>query len=371
MKRRGLPKYCSEFQDRHGKWRVRARRKGYRAHYFVARPGTDAFADEYRRWLAGEPMQAGKGGAGPAEKAGTVTALVTKLYRSGEWAGLGDSTKATYRGIIERFRAEHGDKPVALMERRHVRDMVAAKATTPAAANNLLRMIRMLMRFAIEEGWRVDDPTAGVKAIKTHSDGFHTWTEDEIAAFEAHWPIGSMQRLAFALLLYTGQRRSDAVTMGRQHMRAGRLHVVQQKTGARLAIPVHPELQTVLDGADKAHLTFLVTSHGKPFTAAGFGNWFRAAVDAAGLPKHCSAHGLRKAACRRLAEAGCSANQIAAVSGHATLREVTRYTAAADQERLADAAMPALGRPNQEQELSNPVERLAISGSNPLKKGGH
>jgi integrase len=98
-------------------------------------------------------------------------------------------------------------------------------------------------------------------------------------------------------------------------------------------------LQTVLDATPSEHLTFLVTEFGKPFAPAGFGNWFRDQCNEAGLPKHCSAHGLRKAACRRLAEAGCTAHQIAAISGHASLREVERYTKAVDQARLAKDAI--------------------------------
>ena len=140
--------------------------------------------------------------------------------------------------------------------------------------------------------------------------------------------------------------------MGRQHIRDGVVYVRQQKTGAMLAIPLHPALAAIIeatpnkrvehgsttsfDGREKLNpLTLLTTAYGKPFTAAGFGNWFRDRCNEAGLPEHCSAHGLRKAACRRLAEAGCSANVIASISGHATLTEVARYTKAADQERMA------------------------------------
>jgi site-specific recombinase XerD len=85
---------------------------------------------------------------------------------------------------LERFRVEHGHKPVASLEREHVRAMIAKKASTPQAANNLRKIIRLLMRFAVEEGWRRDNPTGEVKAIRVRSDGFHTWTEDDIAAFE-------------------------------------------------------------------------------------------------------------------------------------------------------------------------------------------
>jgi len=231
-------------------------------------------------------------------------------------------------------------------------------------------MIRTLMRFAVEEGWRKDNPTADVRPIRIRSEGFHTWSEVEIAAFEKRWEIGTRERLALSLLLYTGQRRGDVIHMGRQHLNNGRLHVVQSKTGVRLAIPIHANLECVLAETSIENMTFLTTSAGHPFSPAGFGNWFREACNAADLPKGCSAHGLRKAACRRLAEAGCSANQIAAISGHKTLREVSRYTAAADQERLADDAMNTLSGPDREQTVANLENRLDKTKPKLLKKGG-
>jgi integrase len=94
--------------------------------------------------------------------------------------------------------------------------------------------------------------------------------------------------------------------MGRQHVRNGMIAVRQQKTGTMLQIPLHPKLQEALGTTGEKHLTFLVAEFGKPFSFAGFGNWFRERCNEAGLPKRCSAHGLRKAACRRLAEAGCT-----------------------------------------------------------------
>jgi integrase len=200
----------------------------------------------------------------------------------------------------------------------------------------------MLLNFAVEMDIRPDNPAAGIRLAPAKGDGFHTWSEDEIARFEEHHPVGSRARLAFALLLYTAQRRADVVRMGRQHIRDGVVHVTQSKTGATLAIPVHPALAAIIDATPTEHLTFLVTEYGQPFTPAGFGNWFREQCDAAELPTRCAAHGLRKAACRRLAEAGCSANIIAAVSGHRSLREVERYTRAADQARMAQMAVNAM-----------------------------
>ena len=106
---------------------------------------------------------------------------------------------------------------------------------------------------------------------------------------------------------------------------------------------MHPELAAIIDATPTKHLTFLTTAHGRSFTPAGFGNAFREWCNEAGLP-HCSAHGLRKAAAARLAERGATAHEIMAVTGHRSLEEVERYTRAARQGRLADAAMMKLKR---------------------------
>src|SRR5690606_23876298 len=103
MKRRGLPKYVSEFQDRHGKWRCRARRKGLQTYYFKAMPGTTEFENEYRAWRDGSPLRM----IGAARVApGTVSDVIARYYRSTTWAGLAPGTQAARRNILERFREE-------------------------------------------------------------------------------------------------------------------------------------------------------------------------------------------------------------------------------------------------------------------------
>ncbi len=211
----------------------------------------------------------------------------------------------------------------------------------PAAANNLLRRLKMLMQIAMDDGWREDDPTYRIKGFKIDSDGFHTWTDDEIAKFEARYPIGTKARLALTLLLCTGQRRSDVVKMGWQHIEGDRIRVRQTKTGAFISIPMHSDLKAAITSLPKSNMTFLVTEFGKPHSVKGFGNWMKKHTSAAGLTD-CTAHGLRKAAARRLAEAGCSNQEIKAITGHKTDKEVGRYTAAADQLRLSDRAIQAL-----------------------------
>jgi integrase len=275
---------------------------------------------------------------------GTVAAAITGYFGSLAFTTLAETTRITRRRILERFREEHGDKGIATVGRVHIERMVNQKAKQPGTALNFLVSLRGLMRHAISVGLRADDPTVGVRGPKFRSSGFYSWTEEDIAAFEAKHPIGSRARLAFALLLYTAQRRADVVQLGRQHLRDGLLHIRQSKTGKPLAIPLHPELRMVLDAAPAEHLTFLVTHAGKPFHPDALTHWFKRQCQAAGLPARASVHGLRKAACRRLAEAGCSASIIAAISGHATLREVSRYTAAAEQVRLAQQGIEAVTR---------------------------
>ena len=85
-----------------------------------------------------------------------------------------------------------------------------------------------------------------------------------------------------------------------------------------------------------------MTGYNKRFTSKGLSNYVASRIGLAELPDRCVTHGIRKAAARRLAEAGCSANEIAAITGHASLEEVARYTKAAEQRRLAQSAIDRL-----------------------------
>jgi len=339
MARIDLP-HVNGIIGRDGRVRYYFRKRGRTNVRLPGTPGSAEFMEAYRAAIGKvQPVLIGASRA----KTGTVAATVGMYLASTGFANLADETRRTRRNVLERFREQYGDLPVALIEQRHVQIMVDAKVGTPSAARNLLNMLRALMQFAIKAKIRKDDPTVGVTRAKIETDGYITWEEHHIATFEAHHPIGSRARLALALLLGTGQRRSDVVTMGRQDVRGDKIRVKQSKTGKALMIPMGDELRAAIEATPADHLTFLTTARGRPFTAAGFTNWFRDMCDAAGLPKGLSAHGLRKAMCRRLAEAGCSANEIAAISGHKTLREVQRYTEAVDQERMARAAIRRLG----------------------------
>jgi integrase len=281
---------------------------------------------------------------------GSIHALAISYYNSLEYLGMKTSSQRVRRNIIEKFCREtdakgqrNGDKRAALLQREHIIRFMATRAGKPESANGLRKALRALMQHAIAIKMRHDDPTQGVRPIAAISRrGFHTWEENEIVTFETRYPIGSKARLALALGLFTGQARQDVIAMGPQHIRDEILTWTRKKTAhstaIELFIPVLPELRAVLDATPSGHLTFLTTAFGKPFTAPGFGNWFRDQCDAAGLP-HCTFHGLRKAAARRLAEHGCTTHEIAAITGHATLKEIERYTKAASRRRLARLAM--------------------------------
>jgi integrase len=326
------PKFVQAFIDRNGKSRFYFRRAGYKSVPLPGLPWSPKFMEVYEAALSGQPLQVGASRSKP----GSVSAAISGYYHDQSFLTLAPSTQRPLRGILEHFRAEHGDKRIALLQRQHITTLLKSKKRF--AARHWLKAIRTLMKYAVEIGLRHDNPTVDVKLPSLKTDGYHAWTEAEIEQFLAHHKVGTRARLALMVLLHTGQRRGDVVQMGRQHVRDGVLHVRQQKTGVELAIPLHLALAEVIAKTPAEHLTLLTTQTGKPFSAAGFGNWFRDRCNEAGLPQ-CSAHGLRKAAARRLAEAGCTMHEIAAITGHASLSEVQRYTKSADQARLARAAM--------------------------------
>jgi integrase len=355
----GLPKHCSWNLDREdGKRRVRFRWRGFST-YLTGTPWSEDFMRQYAAALDGVKVQATNVGAGRTIP-GSFDALCVSYYRSPEFRGLKTNTQMVRRNVIERFRAEHGTKPITRLGRAHIKDIIGAKANTPEAANNLLKVLRVILNHAVEVGMIASNSAVGVKRYRSRGgEGIHTWTEAEVAQFEARHPIGTKARLALELLLGTGQRRSDVVRMGWQHRKGDEIAVRQQKTDEALLIPMELSLVQAVAAVPKTNLTFLVTERGAPFTAVGFGNWFRDRCNEAGLPQ-CSAHGLRKLAATRLANAGCSTDQVKAITGHKSLSEVARYTKAADQR--ARQAMSIL-RADREQNLSSNQTRLDKTGS--------
>src|SRR6516162_4820408 len=252
-----LPKYVQAWVDRDGRAHHYFRRRGFPRVRLPGLPWSPSFMAAYEAAMSGPRTAIGAGRVKP----GSVAAVVAEYLDSRLFFGSkSPGTQRMRRGILERFRAGYGERPFALLPPEWIEALLDSKP--PHAARSWLVTLRSLCQFALKRGYRRDDPTANIKLRAVKSDGFHCWTDAEIAQFEAYHPIGSKPRLALALLLYTTQRRSDVVRMGRQHIKDGVLTVKQQKTGITLAIPVHSHLQAVLDATPGEHLTFLVTTTG-------------------------------------------------------------------------------------------------------------
>ena len=364
-------KHLVEDVSRHGQVRLYVRQPGkpkIRLHVSVEHPD---FLEHYRDALAGLARAAPRQGVTSVRvdqaKPGTFRSLCEAYMASGDFKRkLKPIGQRTRRGLLEHCWHEEtkpgsglrmGDCPVPSFGPGHVRTLRDRKADLPEAGNNRVKAIRSVFAWACETNDKLENPARKVKLFPTKGDGFHSWSLDEVARFEARHPIGTQARLAFDLLLYTAQRRSDIVLFGRQHVDAeGWLTLTQGKTGTKVELPVIAPLALSIAAAAPDTLQFLVTAQGRPFTANGFGNKFREWCDQAGLPK-CSAHGLRKATAARLAELGCSEDEIGAITGHLTSKEIGRYTKAARRRVLAESAMAKLSA-SLDRERKSPTSKL-------------
>lgn len=339
------PKFVSAYRDRHGLLRWRFRRSSFPQSQTRAIFGTEDWWAWYAAACEMRPKAIGEGRTKP----GSIHALAVAYYGASNFLQLKPRSQRTYRGVLDRYRDRYGDLPADRLEAHHIRQQMdrlakemleQGKTVTPA--NTMLKILRSVMRFAVDRGFLRTDPTLGVRMLRHQTAGFHSWTDDEIATFEARWPVGSKQRLGFDLLLYTAQRSGDVRVMTVHQIAGDRVIVRQEKTGQPVDIPQHPRLRESLAASKLGHLVLLTTQKGQPYSEKGFGNWVKKAAVRAGLP-HCSAHGLRKGASRRLAEAGCSGHEIMSITGHQSLKEVERYTLAANRRGLADGAMKRIG----------------------------
>ena len=327
-------------RDRHGKVRIRYRNKaaGEKGVYLRGPIDSPEFWEDYHA-AAGNTTKAPKKGV-PVQR--TMRWLINQYYHSAGFRQLGKRTQYVRKGLLEGFCEEHGEKRFAQLEPRHLRRIRDSKVQTPDQMNNILKALRQVFKYAVDEDHVRHNPVLEVDYLRSHKGGgHHTWTLEEITLFEEHHPTGTKARLALDLMLYLSVRRGDVVRLGRQHERNGWIHYTQEKTGKDMEVPILSTLRESID-ATPGDLTYLVTQFGKPFTANGFGNWFKKRCVEAGLPGHCSAHWLRKASATALADKGCTAHEIMAITGHDSLKEVERYTKKAEQRHLAASAMAKL-----------------------------
>ena len=341
-------RYVSQDTDRHGNVRLYFRKGGKKMRLRGPINSPD-FLDDYRQALLGKsPKVKTKPDTFPVATKGSIRELCIGYFQSSDFRTLDPRGQRVRRGILERFCLNNndGDKPYDRLEPWHLRKRRDAMMDRPEAANNMLKAVRQLFKYAMKYENYDKNPAAIVEYLPGNPDGFHAWTPEEIEQFEEAHPIGTVARLALALALYTGQRRSDLVLLGRQHLIVNNgvewLRFTQQKNKRNapihMEIPIAPELRAVMDATKMGDLAFLTNGYGRPFTSNGFGNKFRDWCNEAGLPQ-CAVHGLRKAAASRLAELGCTEQEIMSITGHKTSKEIARYTKAASQKKRAERAV--------------------------------
>jgi integrase len=319
-------------------WYVRRERHGRRIR-LKADYGTEKFWQEYQDALSGLSPQPTK------VAAGTLAWLVERYREVPAWTDLSPATRRQRENILRHVLDKAGDQPISKITRAHIVDGRDRRKATPTQARHFIDTMRGVFEWAAEAQHVKTDPTAGVKYPKQpDTGGFITWTEDHVAAYQKRWPVGTQQRVWLEVLLWTGLRRGDAVTLGRQHIRVGKdgpeFSIETEKTEMTVTVPIAPELDTILKAGPCGDLAFIVGANGQPLKKESFGNLIRKACRAAGVPG--SAHGLRKLAAIRLALAGATIPQMNAIFGWTGSKMAMHYIEMADRGQLARDGMRKL-----------------------------
>lgn len=332
--------------DRHRKLRARFRKAGQKPVYMKHLPDQPGFEAEYKALT--EQRQTIERKHIP----GSVNDLVARYYRAADFIAKGGvDDKRRRRGLIESFRADFGNDLVSDFSFEHIEAILITRSEKrmnekgrmvggQVAATNLRKQLHRLFAYAKKLKWITSSPVEDADRVgKLRLEGYHTWTEDEIAQYKRRHPLGTKARLALEIFLWTGKRRGDARLFGPKHIVRGKINFTASKNNMDLWLPIAPDLRKAIDAMPSVGITtFLVNERGKPFSKAGFGNKMRFWCEEAGL-SNCTAHGLRKAIGRRMAESGSTQRQMKAVGGWKNDEEVATYSEAASQEGLADAAI--------------------------------
>ena len=238
------------------------------------------------------------------------------------------------RRIVEKGAGAQAYRDLTDVDIRTLRDQIAATGAV-AMANGAVAILRVMFHWAVEDAKLLrTNPCLGVKAIKYTGGTNHVWTDEEMMRFEEAYPLGTRERLAYALLLYSGQRSADIVRLGRQHLKDGWLTITAGKTGKAAQVPVLDVLSEAIAAGPTGDLTFLVSDERTPLQVSTFGRWFREACDQAGVPD-CTPHGLRHAGATRLAARGASTATLQCIYGW-SLPMAERYTKTASHRRSAE-----------------------------------
>jgi integrase len=322
--------YVQTYCSRHGKrmWFFRPVRNGPRVR-LPDEYGSPAFHEAYRKALAAHV-------SGETKTGKTLGWLIAQYRASPAWKSLAKETKKQFTYQLDNMKAR--DTPIEAFTASSFAKGRDARAHKPSDANKYLRCCSALFRYAVDQHWLKENPAKGVDKVRYKGDGFHAWTEEEALLFEQTWKIGTRERLAFDLLVYTGVRRSDVVRLGPSNTRDDEITITTEKSRnsgkpVEVTISILPPLATSI-AATPGGDTYLVTTKGSAFAKESFGNWFKKACVAAGVPG--SSHGLRKLAARRMAENGATEAELNAVFGWAHgSTEAATYIRSASRARLS------------------------------------
>ncbi|SIT83542.1 tyrosine-type recombinase/integrase [Pontibaca methylaminivorans] len=349
--------------DRHGKVRWRFRRKGFSCYL----PGAYASA-EFRAAYEAAQLEAKTPTPIARWPHGSLGWLITHYLASPRHAQKAPSTRKTLRAELDWLRhtkdeggADAGDLPVASFRGRHV-EALMDKKDGPAAQNRVRKNMSLLFNYAIRLELIAANPVRATDRVKHKSDGYHTWTDAEIARFLKRHDSGTQARLALLLALNTGAARQDLAKLGWQNVKGGRITYKRGKTGVEADLPILPELAEELAKVPRTQMLFLPTQAGAARTPAGFGGWFKAkAVQANVTADSANIHGLRKAGATRLAEHGATEWEIASFLAHEDTKQAAVYVRKANRAKLGTSALARLGGAKSEHNLSNPGEGLGKS----------
>jgi integrase len=325
-------KYLHCFTDRHGKARCFFRYRGQQ--WPLPLPGTEGFATRYDALLLNIRSR-----HNVEFMPGSLAWAIERFLASPLYNGRAETTKQNYRRVFDQLRESYGAGLLRDLQPRHIRKIrndIAAKSTT--GADIAISLISALWEFATEQlGLELDaDPTHGVKRVHKVTHEHEPWPPELIERFlrEARPSL----RWAVKLALYTGQRRSDLVKMKWSQYDGEFIEVRQQKTGALLSIPCHKTLHIELENMPRVADTILVGERGAPLTGSSLSVMVRKQLREMGVNGY-AIHGLRKNAAVALADAGCDAFEIAAITGHRTTAMVAHYAKRHDQRKRARSAM--------------------------------
>lgn len=332
---RPRPPHLHREITRHGKTVWYMRRPGMKRVRLRAEYGTEQFAAEYRAAMEGLPTP--PPGA-PATH--SLAWLIGQYKQSLAFARLASATRRQRELVLCRMIKTAGEQPYSKITRKTIIAGLDRRRETPFAAHTFLKTVRGLFKWAVDADYVKTDPTLNIEPPPRKTDGHHVWTEEEIGRFEARWPIGKRERLALAILIYTGLRRGDAARLGRQHVKEGIIRIRTEKNGMLVTLPMLPLLEEIIAATPTGDMTFIATSTGRGMTKESFGNWFRDACNGAQVPG--SAHGLRKAAATRLANNGATVAQLEAIFGWTGGKMAALYTREADRTKLARDGMGKL-----------------------------